>query len=764
MSRHKNYCAYVVQRNITCTMQDGTSTYVKAEYTKCAWGQKCPVVMYRTFYKPKYKVGYKTVTELEWRCCPGFSGEGCYEGPTSLPDMMPPFKGSMTPPGFKGHPRGHPRGHPDHKSPPTGHLEPMKPFPVGQPIPTGHMPPGHTKAHYVTVFQRVNVADLSFSPAAHKFQGLLGERVDRMEEELRRLSQGFDSLNSMVTGLEDSLRLSMREDTNKMLGSLLNTPPRPSDIGVGFGVLPAGSPDGLAGGEDFPGFGDLAGRVTAVKDELTELQGTVLGHDGKLKHLLDSAKGRPSTVISQTAIEELVDSKLAGIRAEILDGFERRFSGLEIQCEARIGEIQRQCHQDHLTGQQQMQQTLDGTETGLKKELGNLQAQIQGLTLTESCCGQVSSLSNRVLLLEEAVKHLTESLRNIQSILHGDVTSIDGRLEDIEARLNSTEKDSADPQGQGSLVTGLDGFKNILDEKLKVLEDRLVAVEQLSNATSPALLEGQAVPALELQAIRRRMEGELDGMQKQLSNLETLCSSGCTQATGDVQKLHTEMEECRDTEKRVSGQLDVHSDFLNRLNSTLQQILAKLAREEEEGSIQGEITLLKINVNSVNRTLKGLRDSVSLFSREVSHANSTWQQQELKIADQVQSIHQLVGRQASQLSLSERRLHQLKGELQGLKHRLYGEVQGCKNTALGVQREVTLVDGRVTQVEGLCGNLGDLAEDLERIRAELESHSNSYLSQMNGTISNHSSQLVELKEGLKDCLNKTGEAETRGDH
>lgn len=43
---HRNHCAFVVQKNITCIMQDGVSTYVKAEYTtKCIWGQKCSVVM-----------------------------------------------------------------------------------------------------------------------------------------------------------------------------------------------------------------------------------------------------------------------------------------------------------------------------------------------------------------------------------------------------------------------------------------------------------------------------------------------------------------------------------------------------------------------------------------------------------------------------------------------------------------------------------------------------------------------------------------------
>lgn len=38
----RSYCAYVVQRNVTCALQDGAESYVKAEYHKCSWGPKCP--------------------------------------------------------------------------------------------------------------------------------------------------------------------------------------------------------------------------------------------------------------------------------------------------------------------------------------------------------------------------------------------------------------------------------------------------------------------------------------------------------------------------------------------------------------------------------------------------------------------------------------------------------------------------------------------------------------------------------------------------
>ncbi|XP_072552872.1 EMILIN-3 [Salminus brasiliensis] len=764
MGRHKNYCAYIVQKNITCTVQDGVAPYVKAEYTtKCIWGQKCPVLMYRTFFKPKYKLGYKTVTELEWRCCPGHSGENCLDGSAAVPDgMMPPFKGSVQGPRppFKGYPHGQPRFPPDHTLIPGSGLEPGKPlpFPDNRPIPSEHLPAGGPKTGY--------------GPKT----GISGERLDRMEEDLRRLSQGLDTLNGLVAGLEERLRVSLREDTTKMLTTLLGAPRRP-DSTVGFGVIPEGAPESLDGSEGFPVLGELVGRVTEVKDELRaksnmldEIHGMVMGHDGQLKRLMEADAGRPVlTGGTQALLEELLDARLAGVRAEILDGFERRLSGLENHCDERIGQVQQQCQKEHINGQEQLQQSLDGRETGLRKELGELQTQIQGLTLTESCCGQVNSLTQRVLLLEESVKGLTESQRQLQVTLseqtHHMETLLDARLLDVEGRLNTTERGEGGIDGSGP--GSLDGFKALLDDKLKNLEERLfVAVEELSNATAPALLEGQVVPALETEIdnVRRRVEADLDGLQKQLTDLELLCTSACSPAPSpEVALIQTEIEECKEVEKKISSRLDAHSDMLEHLNGTLQGLLTQLAQEDQEGSLQGEITLLKINVNSVNRTLKGLRDSVHFFAREVGQANSSWQEREHRLASQVQGITELVGRQSNLLGAGERRLIQMKAELQSLRRRLAGEMQGCRSTALGVQQEVMGVQSRVSQVEGQCGSLSELANELERIRSELESHSDLYLAQVNSTLASHGQQLSQLKVGLQECVNRMDPDSHRGD-
>lgn len=35
---------------------------------------------YRALVRPVYRVTYRKITSLEWRCCPGFHGEDCREG------------------------------------------------------------------------------------------------------------------------------------------------------------------------------------------------------------------------------------------------------------------------------------------------------------------------------------------------------------------------------------------------------------------------------------------------------------------------------------------------------------------------------------------------------------------------------------------------------------------------------------------------------------------------------------------------------------
>uniref|UniRef100_A0A8C2KSJ6 Elastin microfibril interfacer 3a n=1 Tax=Cyprinus carpio TaxID=7962 RepID=A0A8C2KSJ6_CYPCA len=674
----RNHCAYVVEKTVSFTIQDGAAPFMKPEYNKCAWGQKCPTIKYRMYYKPMYKVAYKTMTELEWKCCPGYAGVGCT---------------------------------PDHFSSTPEHGE-------TEPVPNAQAPSGGTNVFRLTKYN-------AFTD--HDDRSIEDERLDRIEEDVQRLSLGLDTLRGTVTGLEDSLRASLREDANRMLTALISAGPSPivapslsRDSSVGFGDLPGGALD-IEGSDvmgQFPNLVDLAEKVSELRAELVakaseikELRGAVVGHNNTLQRLSNGSVNLTQTHF-QKALETMVESKMSEARVVILDGFEKRVESAEERCEGRMAEVGLQCKEERLDSQEQIEQVLDKRAIGLRAELQKLQAQLQNLEPEEGCCIAISGLTERLIHVEQSVGGLNESQIHLRAELGGHKDHIEGMLEGrlgyVESKMNialNQEEANINKRGPSKLEVQLEG-------KLKALESRLLA--------------GQA-----------------------LKSIEVMCTSSCVPQpvlTGYVAPLGTEDEGSEDNHKEMNGKLDLQVERLNNLNATLHNLLVQLAEKQEEAGLQGEVTLLKVSVNSVNRSLCGLQESLGSVIREVGQTNLTWQEREERLAQQVKGVVQLVGRQASMLGTGERKLTRLKGELQDLRRRVAGELQGCRSTALGVQKEVTEVGGRVARVEGQCGGLAHLADDLERIRGELERHSDGYLSHVNSTLVDHSHQLSELRD------------------
>ncbi|XP_075882089.1 EMI domain-containing protein 1 isoform X1 [Nelusetta ayraudi] len=75
--QRKNWCPHTVTKTVTCQVQNGT--VLQRVYQACRWPQGCSGGSYKTVVRPSYKVVYRTVTSLEWKCCPGFSGPACEE-------------------------------------------------------------------------------------------------------------------------------------------------------------------------------------------------------------------------------------------------------------------------------------------------------------------------------------------------------------------------------------------------------------------------------------------------------------------------------------------------------------------------------------------------------------------------------------------------------------------------------------------------------------------------------------------------------------
>ncbi|KAK1800678.1 hypothetical protein P4O66_005884 [Electrophorus voltai] len=77
----RNWCHYTVRRTVSCQTYNGTETLLQRRVQSCRWPGPCTsLISYRTVVRPSYRMSYRLVTALEWRCCPGFHGIDCKEG------------------------------------------------------------------------------------------------------------------------------------------------------------------------------------------------------------------------------------------------------------------------------------------------------------------------------------------------------------------------------------------------------------------------------------------------------------------------------------------------------------------------------------------------------------------------------------------------------------------------------------------------------------------------------------------------------------
>ncbi|XP_042550655.1 EMILIN-3 isoform X1 [Dipodomys spectabilis] len=699
---HKALCAYVVHRNVTCILQEGIESYVKAEYRQCGWGPKCPAaVTYRSVLRPRYKVGYKTVTDLVWRCCPGLAGEGC---PEHLTDH------GATPP----------------------QQEPEAQILSGQPDP-GPRPPPYNRA--------------APSPHGRKGPGLFGERLERLEGDVQRLAQAYGTLGGLVASHEDPSRVT-------------DGPRAPAAPPVGFGVIPEGlaNPRDGAGVSLPPPLGEILSKVTEVSNTLrTKVQlldkvhGLALGHEAHLQQLREAP---PSPLTSLALLEEYVDRRLQRLWGSLLDGFEQKLQGVQSACDLQVQEVKQQCEEGQAASQR-LHQSLDGRELALRQELSQLGTQLQGLSVAGGarCCSQLALISARVDSLERNVQAVTEaqggpgtSARDELSRLSAAMLEggVNGLLEGLDA-INGTEN------GAGGCCLrmemggwGVGGFGSMLEERVQSLEERLATLTgELSHDGAPA-----GRPA------RPLVQTELAVLEQRLVSLETSCTPSTTSAILD--NLVAEVKAWQSRSEALLRQVASHTALLQQLNGTVAEVQGQLA-EGTGSSLQGEITLLKVNLNSVSKSLTGLSDSVSQYSDAFLAANTSLDERERRVEAEVHAIQEQVSSHGSRLRAGHRQVLSLQGELEQLKAGVAdvaGGLSRCQNTAQELQHAVGHFDQRVAQVEGTCRRLGLLATSLDSLPAEpLGSREGlwSHVDQLNRTLAQHTQDIARLRDDLLDC-------------
>ncbi|XP_062377087.1 EMILIN-2 [Sardina pilchardus] len=570
--RNKNWCAYVVQKNVTCAVLGASESVVEPELAPCPIHQPdcAQHVIYRTHLRPMYKIGYKEVTELDWKCCPGYQGYDCMElkdfpsAPKELhqnPAHIPEQEQSMLGPEKFDSAAGEVWSQAE-PIPHWGDSQPQRgPQPSHPWLQGGAGGGGRASAD-----QR---------------------KVRQLEEEVQRLSQSLLDLQAAMTGMNANLRLDLQEDATKIFLSMLGSERQPaSALGAGTEsiVLPAITPDPLSSSATEQlqtQVNDLSDTLVANTQALKELQGQVEQQDGQLRLLTNAGQGAldpppTSDSANECCLKQYVDSKVSALRDELLEGMDIKMADLKNSCEYKVMSVSEQCEEQE-TSYLSLAELLDSKEADLRKEIQDLRDSLGGPATTAGSpppAADDGDPSGRLAKIEEAQRELRAALERQNGTL--------GRVQQsgaaLEGRVELAER-SAEVQGL------------FLEEKLRREREKERRDQEAAAGNGSAALQDVRRQLTAQQRLLRRLEGALNGSAD--------AGGAQRQCCGEVRSLARRVEGLESSVAALNDTASVHAE-------ELQQLTAACAGPSGEERLAQRVTTLEDAWSGVDGRVSGV--------------------------------------------------------------------------------------------------------------------------------------------------------------
>ncbi|CDQ96460.1 unnamed protein product, partial [Oncorhynchus mykiss] len=666
---------------------------------------------YRTYMKPRYKVAYKMVTDMEWKCCHGYTGDDCSEGPSG---------GSGT-------------------QIATARPKPSRPGQTG--TDTGHRGQnGGDGRGDSDKTQQLEDKIQSLTKDLQDLQSTLRGMNERFQEEMRK--PGFsgggtkapadaaqpeikDTIHSIQTKLDQLDNRTQAHDKNlvSINNHLVN------GNGGGTGGISGGKLNTLK--EEI--LRELERRVSlscsscqsGVEDIRRQQQ-----EDRERIHALE--KQLNAVTRSQGCCDSVTDLKDRVTDAERkISSISENYDVIQNRLEKELGSGSGlpRVIEDRLDGHlrdlerwvsRTMQHT-EETEKDLKdyfnRELGDLRTLDVGIVkdLVSDHDKKVTRLANSTALLDNS---LTDCGWDGGNDYDGDsVKSITWRVvanEDEIRRFDTRIKDLS-VSGDSLMDKVLDLSHDI--RKIKALTgdngehfNRIVTeVETLGRGMDDCDVCGRVED--EFKKLKNhtlnRWEKDINAIRNRVDSNQSFCSQVCSTLQEEVGKLWEVVGKCSDQcLDEPDKPLDGHS------------VIGGTSNNGHLKSLQGELSEVILTFSSINDTLRGLEQTVQKHGSVITDLGNTKD----KIISELDKIQQEV---TEHIEKSRDRLDGVDRDVRRFESTLVVEVGDCKRSGDGLEK-------RLFKMEGVCGRLDGVSDSLQRIKEGLTKHMSGLWNCVNG--------------------------------